>query len=298
MDVLISYIPVSYTHLDVYKRQVKNGEQIQVCQGFFLATFCISNTVVVNIIKKRNDYNIVEEDRRGKHVPGIKRPDESRASVIEHISSFPRVPSHYRRKNTSKEYLPHDLNVSIMYELYVEKCKVEGIEPEKPSFYRNIFHNNFNLSFHTPRNDMCDKCYKFDNMNEGEKETNQTEHNFYIARKNMSREFRDKFKDLAAGGEVEFFEFDFEAVRYIPKVKAKAIFYKRRLEVYNMTAYNAVSYTHLDVYKRQDMKFQFHLGKRLSLFWLKNKQVKAQVVALQNIREFADINYVLLTNVQ
>lgn len=247
------------TKSDVSKRQktrkfymVKNGEQIQVCQGFFLATFCISNTVVENIIKKRNDYNIVEEDRRGKHVPGIKRPDESRASVIEHISSFPRVPSHYRRKNTSKEYLPHDLNVSIMYELYVEKCKVEGIEPEKPSFYRNIFHNNFNLSFHTPRNDMCDKCYKFDNMNEGEKETNQTEHNFHIARKNMSREFRDKFKDLAAGGEIEFSEFDFEAVRYIPKVKAKAIFYKRRLAVYNMTAYNVTT--------RDAYNFMWHEG--------------------------------------
>lgn len=71
------------TKSDVSKRQktrkfymVKDGERIQVCQGFFLATFCISNTVVENIIKKRSDHNIVEEDRRGKHVPGIKRPNE------------------------------------------------------------------------------------------------------------------------------------------------------------------------------------------------------------------------------
>lgn len=89
-----------------------------------------------------------------KYFTGIKRPNESRISVIEHISSFPRVPCHYRRKNTSKEYLPHDLNLSIMYKLYVEKCKTEGIEPEKPSFYRNIFHTNFNLSFHTLKSEL------------------------------------------------------------------------------------------------------------------------------------------------
>lgn len=148
------------TKSDVSKRQktrtfymVKGGKKIQVCQGFFLATFCISNTVVENIIKKRSDHNIIEEDRRGKHVPGIKRPDESRISVIEHISSFPRVTFHYRRKNSSKEYLSHDLNITKMYELYVGKCKTEGIEPEKPSFYRNIFHTCFNLAFRNPNSD-------------------------------------------------------------------------------------------------------------------------------------------------
>jgi len=42
-------------------------------------------------------------------------------SVTEHISSFPRVESHYRRANSQKEYLEDGLNISRMYNLFVDQ---------------------------------------------------------------------------------------------------------------------------------------------------------------------------------
>ncbi|KAJ8927071.1 hypothetical protein NQ314_020507, partial [Rhamnusium bicolor] len=45
-------------------------------------------------------------------------------------------------------------------------------------------------------------------------------------RKENAREYKNMFKEKAINKELHFYEFDFEAVRYCPKVKAKAIFYK------------------------------------------------------------------------
>lgn len=46
---------------------------------------------------------------------------------------------------------------------------------------------------------------------------------------------------LALNKVLNFIEIDFEAVRYCPKVSAKAIFYKRRLATYNATVYDVES---------------------------------------------------------
>lgn len=222
---------------------VKNNEKIQVCQGFFLATYNISNTVVQNIIRKRNDQNIVEKDKRGKHPPGIKLPENSKKVICDHINSYERVPSHYTRKDTSKEYLPGDLNLIKMYDMYVEKCREEKLKPEKLWFYRQVFNTNFNIAFHIPRKDLCDTCfiYKNNNLNDEEKITRSEEYEKHLQRKENARECKNIFKDKAIKNEHHFCEFDFEAVRYCPQIKTKAIFYKSRFAVLNLTVYNVAS---------------------------------------------------------
>lgn len=220
---------------------VKNKEKLQVCQGFFLATYNISNTVVQNILKKRNDQNIVDKDKRGKHSPGVKLPEKSRLYIIDHINSFERVPSHYTRKDSSKDYLPGDLNLTKMYEMYVEKCKNENISPEKLWFYRQIFNTNFNIGFYIPRKDFCDQCYIYKNFSDQEKLSHAEEHEKHLERKENAREFKNIFKNRAINNEIHFCEFDFEAVRYCPQVRAKAIFYKSRFAVFNFTIYNVAS---------------------------------------------------------
>jgi hypothetical protein len=49
-------------------------------------------------------------------------------SVEEHIATFPKVSSHFCRKDTSKLYLDSRLNVVKMHRLYIEWMK-----QEKPS---------------------------------------------------------------------------------------------------------------------------------------------------------------------
>lgn len=84
------------------------------------------------------------------------------------------MPSHYCRKDSLKQYLPGDLNVQIMYRMYEERCRELNKKPEKLWYYRNIFNTNFNLAFHSPRKDICDKC--FTHSNSAEKALNQEQH--------------------------------------------------------------------------------------------------------------------------
>lgn len=161
-----------------------------------------------------------------------------RRFIKKHISSFPKVPSHYCRKSTNYEYLPSDLNLQKMYECYLQRCQEENRLPEKLWLYRQVFKNDFYLKFHTPRKDMCDKCFRFQNSCEEEKNELRDEYEQHLKRKVSAREFHDKFKEDAIAKNIHFIEFDLEAIRYCPSSNAKAIFYKRRLAVYNLTVYN------------------------------------------------------------
>ena len=45
-----------------------------------------------------------------------------------------------------------------MHELYVEKCKHDGLETVKFSKYRQIFNSSYDFSFHVPKKDQCNMC--------------------------------------------------------------------------------------------------------------------------------------------
>lgn len=57
----------------------------------------------------------------------------------------------------------------------------------------------------------------------------------------MHVKFKNDLKEEAKLGNCHLLEFDLEAVRCCPKSGSKAIFYKRRLAVYNLTIYNVSS---------------------------------------------------------
>jgi hypothetical protein len=80
--------------------------------------------------------------------------------ITDHIRSFPVIESHYCRASTSKQYLEGSLNITKMYNLYLERCRDDGKEPAKASLHRQIFFTQFNLSFHKPKSDRCPVCEK------------------------------------------------------------------------------------------------------------------------------------------
>ena len=100
----------------------------------------------------------VKEDERGKYANHHRCSQEQRRGVIDHINSFPVIESHYCRAKTSKKYLEADLNIEKMYDLYVDQCKKENREFVKSSYYRSIFTTCFNIDFHIPKTDRCEKC--------------------------------------------------------------------------------------------------------------------------------------------
>ncbi|KAJ8873388.1 hypothetical protein PR048_027024 [Dryococelus australis] len=96
----------------------------------------------------------------------------------------------------------------------------------------NIFHQNFNLSFHTTRKDNSDKCYQFEKLKSFLK---------HIEGKECARNIKYDFNTKDQNGKCQFIQYDFESVIYCPPVNAKAIFYKRRLSVYNLTIYDVTT---------------------------------------------------------
>ena len=87
-------------------------------------------------------------DKRGRHEPGNKTPEEAICYVKQHIASFPQYESHYSRTdNPNRKYLSPDLTVSKMYSMYKATCTDDGKEPVSEWVYRQTFNEHFNLCF-------------------------------------------------------------------------------------------------------------------------------------------------------
>ncbi|KAL5239426.1 hypothetical protein ACI65C_006836 [Semiaphis heraclei] len=130
-----------------------NTEKKRVCQKFFCATLSITFPVVNNALKNCNDFGMYTGiDGRKGQVAWNKLPLEITNKVKNHIDLFPRVESHYCRRDSSKQYLSSDLNISTMYRLYCEQIKTENymLSPEDqeiPDDFYTIDVSKKNLNF-------------------------------------------------------------------------------------------------------------------------------------------------------
>ncbi|CAH0715769.1 unnamed protein product, partial [Brenthis ino] len=131
-----------------------NSVKIKVCKTFFCDTLAISQKPIYNVHKTKNKVsNTPSPSKQGKH---IKRAtsEEDKLLVKEHINSFPRIPSYYCRKDSSREYLECYLSIKKMYLLYVIWIEEKNKLPVKEEVYRRIFCNDFNIYFQKPKKDM------------------------------------------------------------------------------------------------------------------------------------------------
>ena len=98
-----------------------------------------------------------------------------RESVRKFLEDLPKLPSHYCRATTSKEYLePNFQSVAEVYRLFRE----QKIEDEVPS--RQIFAEEFhkmNLGLFMPKKDQCDNCSAY----------NEEDYDDHIVRKEEAR---------------------------------------------------------------------------------------------------------------
>ncbi|CAB0043053.1 unnamed protein product [Trichogramma brassicae] len=99
---------------------------------------------------------VAEPDQRGKHHNRpFKYPEVVRNLIRAHIQNFPIIDSHYVRATTSKQFLPEELNVSMMSRMLMTEVRRAGIENVEISrhLYDHIFNTEFNLSFFTLKKD-------------------------------------------------------------------------------------------------------------------------------------------------
>ncbi|CAC5366360.1 unnamed protein product [Mytilus coruscus] len=130
-----------------------DGEQITVCKKIFLMTLGISESFAEHALQNQLGGVFVGKDKRGKHEPHNKTPKNALEMVRKHIKSFPVVEGHYTRKDSNRKYLGADLNITRMYQLYLEHYKEELPEKEivSQAVYRKEFSEEYNFSFHVPK---------------------------------------------------------------------------------------------------------------------------------------------------
>lgn len=213
----------------------------RVCKEYFLKTFQISNGRLQRALKRAR-LSSPGEDLRGNHKPVNKTPEEKTQYVRDHISSFPAYTSHYTRShNPNRKYLDSKLNIRCMYNLYKEKCLQENCSPVSEAVYRNIFHRDFNLHFHTPSKDTCVKCDLFKaklncETDENKKNSLRTEHDLHLRKAEKARRSLNDDRALAIinKGNVYGFTFDLEKALPFPTLTCSIAYYKRNMYVYNL----------------------------------------------------------------
>ncbi|CAG9836385.1 unnamed protein product [Diabrotica balteata] len=148
-------------------------------------------------------------DGRGKHVirPN-KLPVGTDDKIRQHLLSYPRYKSHYSLKdNLQHYYLSPLLNIAKMHHMYLEQYEPEQLLLQnenmkailKFEYYRNIFTENFKISFGKPN---CQKSNKLQNQinaadNDDQKRALETEKKLHITKAETFYQDMKEKTDLA-----------------------------------------------------------------------------------------------------
>ena len=90
--------------------------------------------MVTTVHSKFNDIGMCMDDRRGKFVNRPNQTSETAKNYVrQHINSLETVESHYCRRDSKKLYLPHGLNLSKMYRLYLYFCN--NVPPKSANIF-------------------------------------------------------------------------------------------------------------------------------------------------------------------
>ncbi len=143
-----------------YMLQNENGHDIFVCKTFLLTTLGFSptndrrlKTVRQHIIEGKISPKI---EQRGRH-PNKNKID--RDVIRGHIMSFNPTISHYRREHAPNVlYLPNDITIQLMYELF--KKKYPDVKCSYELYRQEVSH--LNISFAKLGHEECFSCEAFE----------------------------------------------------------------------------------------------------------------------------------------
>ncbi|KAK3085282.1 hypothetical protein FSP39_001017 [Pinctada imbricata] len=220
---------------------VNKGAQVRVCKTFFLKTLDIGEKTVEYALKSNSHKTFSSQDKRGRHVPHNLTPEPSMEHVRRHIESFPVMDPHYTRKDTRRKFLGSDLNISKMYRLYKDECVQNRRKPVGAGKYRKVFCEEYNFSFHTPKKDQCQLCALY---YQKEKEGNLSDelkkrYEDHIQRKNKARDEKSSDKAYAKSNPAyHCATFDLQSVLHTPCSNVSQVYYKRKLNCYNLSVYS------------------------------------------------------------
>lgn len=106
--------------------------------------------------------------------------------------------------------------------------------------YRRIFGTEFNLSFHTPKNDQCATCSKYKTADAEKKKEMEVDFCLHIIRKTECNEAKELDKSRQKTDTTfKSITFDLQSVLQLPFSAVSSFYYVRKLCIYNLTIYDA-----------------------------------------------------------
>jgi len=217
----------------------KDEQKIKVCKEFYFGVIQVDECRVRNMYAKMATGKGKEyEDMRGKCTKQ-RTPEAAMNFVRAHISSYPRMPSHYCRATTKKEYLEPGLSLAVMYDMYKVECAKKDLTPLKISMYRKLFNTEYNISFYQPKKDRCDQCEHMKKSKDNNLADEQLErkYNEHVSDKMCTKSERELDRSEKNQAVICF---DLENVISLPRAEVKKNFYRRKLNSYNLTAHCSI----------------------------------------------------------
>ena len=120
----------------------------------------------------------------------------------------------------------------MLNRIIAELAQTKNI-PGKLHLYRTIFNTEFNIEFQSPKKDRCDTCEAM-KMNDHPTDAQKDAHDAHLAGKLETKTERDNDRK---NNEQFTICFDLQNVFALPKADVSNFFYRRKLNVYHMTAH-------------------------------------------------------------
>ncbi|RXN16693.1 interferon-inducible GTPase 5-like protein [Labeo rohita] len=178
-----------------------------------------------------------QADTEGQTHSNARRSVAGHEFIHSFLQDLPKVPSHYCRSTTSKQYL--EPVFQSMADLYAVYCRAAAEKNATP-LSRQVFTDEFkrlNLGLYHPKKDQCNICCAFKT---GNLPDDEWQHHLLQKEEARAEKLSDKNK---ASNNTMVLCMDLQALLLCPKLKASALYYKTKLAVHNFTVYNMLTHS-------------------------------------------------------
>lgn len=142
-----------------------NGIPKEVCRKTLLDIFGVTKGRMEHIVSEMRAGKLVPEDHRwAHHTRPNKVPEIVPQQIRNHIQGYSTYESHYCRPRApaGTRYLSPDLNVSIMFENFLQTQRDNGDQECEEWVYYSIFNREVpKLRLCTPKTETCDECDRY-----------------------------------------------------------------------------------------------------------------------------------------
>lgn len=225
--------PRSRTVTKYFIRQ-SNGRLLNVCSKTFLSVTTFSPKRVNILAKALQESGECPSERRGG--ARIKPKDlNTTQSMIDYIKTLKCSESHYGRGKSTRGYLNPELSVKKLWRIWKQMQNGQNKALASYSKFFKVFQTKFNLSFSSPKTDVCSFCDLTKSQIKSCKDLHEKARLMTQFRLHKLR--AKKFFELLKTKQTDVVKvsFDMEQNQPLPKLRVGEVFYARQIWVYNLT---------------------------------------------------------------